>query len=65
VGEDIVRLVTETLAPDGDGVRHFEAFVLASDAGALFGRRQPDATAAERPGREWDEIDRAVRHSSA
>ena len=32
IGEDIVRLVTETLRSDGDAVRNFEAFVIGGDA---------------------------------
>ena len=51
IGEDIVRLVTETLSPDSDAVRNFEAFVISGDAEQFLRRRQPDATAAERPGR--------------
>jgi 3-hydroxyacyl-CoA dehydrogenase len=32
IGEDILRLVTETLRPDSDAVRTFEAFVISGDA---------------------------------
>ena len=51
VGEDIVRLVTETFAPGSNAVRDFEAFVICWRRRALLRRRQPDATPAQRPGR--------------
>ena len=31
IGEDIVRLVTDTLRPDSEAVRNFEAFVISGD----------------------------------
>ena len=51
IGEDIVRMVTQTLRPDSDAVRNFEAFVITRRRRQFLGRRQPDAAAAERPGR--------------
>jgi 3-hydroxyacyl-CoA dehydrogenase len=61
IGEDIVRLLAETLRADSDAVRNFSAFVISGDAenfsvGAnlmqLFLAAQEE---------EWDDIDFAVR----
>ena len=61
VGEDIVRMVSETLAPDGDGVRQFAAFVLASDAGNFSVGANLMQLLLSMQEEEWDEIDRAIR----
>ena len=61
IGEDIVRLVTETLRHDSDAVRNFEAFLITGD-GANFSvganLMQLLLSAQEQ---EWDEVDLAVR----
>jgi len=61
IGEDIIRMVTETLRPDGQAVRDFEAFVITGD-GANFsvGANLMQLLLGVQEG-EWDEIDRAVR----
>jgi 3-hydroxyacyl-CoA dehydrogenase len=61
IGEDIVRMVTETLRPDGNAVRDFEAFVVTGD-GANFsvGANLMQLLLSAQEG-EWDEIDFAIR----
>jgi len=61
VGEDIVRMVTETLAADGDAVRQFAAFVVASDADNFSVGANLMQMLLSMQEEEWDEIDRAVR----
>jgi 3-hydroxyacyl-CoA dehydrogenase len=61
IGEDIVRMVTETLRPDGESVRNFEAFVISSDAGQFsVGANLMQLLLAAQEG-EWDEVDSMVR----
>jgi len=61
IGEDIVRLVTDVLRADGDGVRNFAAFVIGGDADNFaVGANLMQLLLAAQEG-EWDEIDRAVR----
>jgi 3-hydroxyacyl-CoA dehydrogenase len=61
IGEDIVRLVTEALRPDGDAVRNFEAFVISGDADNFsVGANLMQLLLAIQEG-EWDEIDLAIR----
>ena len=61
IGEDIVRLVTETLRPDGDAVRNFEAFVISGDADNFsVGANLMQLLLSIQEG-EWDEIDFAIR----
>ena len=61
IGEDIVRLVTETLRPDGDLVRNFEAFVISGDADNFsVGANIMQLLMSAQEG-EWDDIDFAVR----
>jgi 3-hydroxyacyl-CoA dehydrogenase len=61
IGDDIVRLVTETLRPDSAAVRNFEAFVITGD-GANFsvGANLLQLLLSAQEG-EWDDIDLAVR----
>jgi len=61
IGEDIIRLVSETLRADGDAVRNFSAFVIAND-GENFsvGANLMQILLAAQEG-EWDEIDRVIR----
>jgi 3-hydroxyacyl-CoA dehydrogenase len=61
IGEDIVRLVTEALRPDGDAVRNFEAFVITGDADQFsVGANLMQLLMSIQEG-EWDEADMAVR----
>ncbi len=61
VGEDIVRLVTETCSPASDAVRNFEAFVISGDAEHFsVGANLMQLLLSAQEG-EWDEIDFAVR----
>ncbi len=61
IGQDIVRLVTDVLRPDGDAVRDFSAFVISGDADNFsVGANLMQLLLSAQEG-EWDEIDRAVR----
>ncbi len=60
IGEDILRLVTDVLRPDGDEVRNFAAFVVSGDSEHFsvgVNLMQLLLAAQEE---EWDEIERAV-----
>jgi 3-hydroxyacyl-CoA dehydrogenase len=61
VGEDIIRLVTETFSPQSDAVRNFEAFVIGGDAEHFsVGANLMQLLLSAQEG-EWDEVDFAVR----
>ena len=61
IGEDIVRLVTETLRSDSDPVRNFEAFVISGDADNFsVGANLMQLLLSVQEG-EWDDVDFAVR----
>ncbi|MGD0776663.1 MAG: 3-hydroxyacyl-CoA dehydrogenase NAD-binding domain-containing protein [Candidatus Solibacter sp.] len=61
VGEDIIRLVTETFAPESQAVRDFEAFVISGDAEHFsVGANLMQLLMSAQEG-EWDEVDFAVR----
>ena len=61
IGEDILRLVTETLRPDGGAVRNFEAFVISGDADHFsVGANLLQLLLGIQEG-EWDEIDLDIR----
>jgi 3-hydroxyacyl-CoA dehydrogenase len=61
VGEDIVRLVTETFSPGSNAVRNFEAFVIGGDAEHFsVGANLMQLLLSAQDG-EWDEVDFAVR----
>ncbi len=61
IGEDIVRMITETLRADGDAVRNFEAFVIGGDADQFsVGANLMQLLLAVQEG-EWDEVDLMVR----
>ncbi len=61
IGEDIVRLVSETLRADGEPVRNFSAFVISGDSDNFsVGANLMQVLLAAQEG-EWDEIDRAIR----
>jgi 3-hydroxyacyl-CoA dehydrogenase len=61
VGEDIVRLVTETLAPESKAVRDFEAFVISGDAEHFSVGANLMQLLLSAQEEEWDEVDFAVR----
>ena len=61
IGEDIVRMVTETLRPESAAVRDFEAFVITGDAGNFsVGANLMQLLLSAQEG-EWDEVDFAIR----
>jgi 3-hydroxyacyl-CoA dehydrogenase len=61
VGEDIIRLMTETFSPQSDAVRNFEAFVIGGDAEHFsVGANLMQLLLSAQEG-EWDEVDLAVR----
>ena len=61
VGEDIIRLVTETFAPGSSAVRDFEAFVISGDAEHFsVGANLMQLLLSAQEG-EWDDVDFAVR----
>ena len=61
IGEDIVRLATETLRAEGDAVRNFEAFVISGDADQFsVGANLMQLLLSIQEG-EWDDVDLAVR----
>jgi 3-hydroxyacyl-CoA dehydrogenase len=61
VGEDIIRLATETFLPESDAVRNFEAFVIGGDAEHFsVGANLMQLLLSAQEG-EWDEVDFAVR----
>ena len=48
IGDDIVRLITQTFKPDSEAVRDFGGFVISGDAANFSVGAKPDATAARR-----------------
>jgi len=61
IGEDVVRMVTETLRPDGDAVRTFEAFVISSDSDQFsVGANLMQLLMAVQD-EEWDDVDMMIR----
>jgi len=61
IGEDIVRMVTETLRPDSDAVRNFGAFVISGDADNFsVGANLMQLLLSVQEG-EWDDVDFAIR----
>jgi 3-hydroxyacyl-CoA dehydrogenase len=61
IGEDVVRMVTDVLAPDGDAVRNFTAFVVSGDADNFsVGANLMQLLLSMQEG-EWDEVDAAIR----
>jgi 3-hydroxyacyl-CoA dehydrogenase len=61
IGEDIVRLVTETLRPDSDAVRNFAAFVISGDADNFSVGANLMQLLLSIQEEEWDEVELAVR----
>jgi len=61
IGEDIVRMVTDSLRADGEAVRNFEAFVISGDADQFsVGANLMQLLLAVQEG-EWDDVDLMVR----
>jgi 3-hydroxyacyl-CoA dehydrogenase len=61
VGEDVVRMLTDTLRPDSDAVRNFSAFVISGDADNFsVGANLMQLLLAAQEG-EWDDVDMMVR----
>jgi len=61
IGDDIVSLITQTLAPGGEQVRDFRGFVIGSEASDFsVGANLMQLLLAMHEG-EWDEVDLAVR----
>jgi 3-hydroxyacyl-CoA dehydrogenase len=61
VGEDIIRLVTETFAPGSNAVRDFEAFVISGDAEHFSVGANLMQLLLSAQEEEWDDVDFAVR----
>ena len=61
IGEDIVRLVTETLRPESDAVRNFSSFVISGDADNFSVGANLMQLLLSIQEEEWDDIDLAVR----
>ncbi|MGC2547282.1 MAG: 3-hydroxyacyl-CoA dehydrogenase NAD-binding domain-containing protein [Silvibacterium sp.] len=61
IGNDIVSLITQTLAPTSEPVRNFRGFVIASNAGDFsVGANLMQLLLTMQEG-EWDEVDLAAR----
>lgn len=61
IGDDIVSLVTQALAPGGEPVRNFRGFVIASQASDFsVGANLMQLLLAMQEG-EWEDVDLAVR----
>jgi 3-hydroxyacyl-CoA dehydrogenase len=61
IGDDIMRMITKTLAPDSDTVRDFRGFVIASDAENFsVGANLMQLLLAAQEG-EWDDVDMTIR----
>ena len=61
IGDDIIRLITQTLKPDSEAVRNFRGFVITGDqANFSVGANLMQLLLAMQEG-EWDEVDLAVR----
>ncbi|HEY7392409.1 MAG TPA: 3-hydroxyacyl-CoA dehydrogenase NAD-binding domain-containing protein [Bryobacteraceae bacterium] len=61
IGEDVVRMLTDTLRPDSDPLRNFAAFVIGGDADNFsVGANLMQLLLAVQEG-EWDEVDSMVR----
>jgi 3-hydroxyacyl-CoA dehydrogenase len=61
IGEDIVRLATETFRGDGDLVRNFEAFVISADTDQFSVGANLMQLLLSAQEEEWDEIDAMIR----
>jgi len=61
VGEDIIRLVTETFSPGSNAVRDFEAFVIGGDAEHFSVGANLMQLLLSAQEEEWDDVDFAIR----
>jgi 3-hydroxyacyl-CoA dehydrogenase len=61
IGEDIVRMVTETLRPESDAVRNFSSFVISGDADNFSVGANLMQLLLSIQEEEWDDVDFAVR----
>ena len=61
IGEDIVRMITESLRPESDAVRDFAAFVIANDSDNFSVGANLMQMLLSIQEEEWDDIDLAVR----
>jgi 3-hydroxyacyl-CoA dehydrogenase len=61
IGDDIIRMITKTLAPDSETVRDFRAFVISSDAENFsVGANLVQLLLAAQEG-EWEDVDLTIR----
>ena len=61
IGDDIIRMITKTLAPDSETVRDFRAFVISSDAENFsVGANLMQLLLAAQEG-EWEDVDLTIR----
>jgi 3-hydroxyacyl-CoA dehydrogenase len=60
IGEDVIRLVTDVLRPDGDAVRNFSAFVISGDADNFSSGADLTQVLLSAQAGAWETIDRAV-----
>jgi 3-hydroxyacyl-CoA dehydrogenase len=61
IGEDILRMVTDSLRPDGDAVRNFAAFVIGGDAEHFSVGANLMRLLLSIQEEEWDDVDLAIR----
>ena len=61
IGEDIVRMVTETLRPESDSVRNFSSFVISGDADNFSVGANLMQLLLSIQEEEWDDVDFAIR----
>ena len=61
LGDDIVRLITQTLKPSSDTVRNFEAFVITGDSANFSVGANLMQLLLGIQEEEWDEVEMAIR----
>jgi 3-hydroxyacyl-CoA dehydrogenase len=61
IGEDVVRLVTETLSPESEAVRNFSAFVISSDSANFSVGANLMQLLLSMQEQEWDDVELAIR----
>jgi len=61
IGEDILRLVAETLSPDSSAVRNFSAFVISSDSDNFSVGANLMQLLLNMQEQEWDDVDLMIR----
>jgi 3-hydroxyacyl-CoA dehydrogenase len=61
IGDDIVRLITQTLKPESEAIRDFRGFIISGDSTNFsVGANLMQLLLAAQEG-EWDEVDFAIR----